>query len=75
MKKIVLIIGLLFVAACAEQAPQQEMAQETDIHNFELDEITVAELNQAYENGTYTAQQVTQLYIVYFYQILYIPHN
>ena len=45
------------------RAPQEEMAQEPDIHNFELDEITVEELNQAYENGTYTARQVTQLYI------------
>ncbi len=56
------LIGILFlltVAACDQ--PQQNVAQ--DIHNFELDEITVVELSEAYQSGKYTSKQVTQLYL------------
>ncbi len=63
MKKNMLALCLLFVASCAEQAPQEQMAQDVDIYNFELDEITVEALNAAYDQGRYTARQVTQLYI------------
>lgn len=32
-------------------------------HEFELDEITVAELNQAYDSGKYSAEDVVTLYL------------
>ncbi|KAA3610412.1 MAG: amidase [Calditrichaeota bacterium] len=33
------------------------------VGSFELDEITISEIQNAYENGTYTIRQVVQLYI------------
>lgn len=55
---VILILGLLF--SCAEQ---EQVEIVPTIHEFELNEITVAELNDAYESGKYTAVQVTELYI------------
>ena len=48
------LLGSL-IMSCAEQKP--------DINDFELDEITVSELNEAYDNGKYTAAKVVELYI------------
>ncbi len=62
-KNILVILCFLFVASCGEQAQQEETVQKNDIYNFELDEITVAGLNKAYDEGTYTAREVTELYI------------
>lgn len=50
---------IFYISACS----QQDVDQNTDIHEFELDEITVAELGEAYQNGKYTAEQVTKLYL------------
>lgn len=63
-KNILVLLCFLFIASCAEQVQQQEeVSQQIDIHDFELDEITVADLNKAYDEGTYTARKVTELYI------------
>jgi amidase len=51
----------LMLFSCAEQ--QQPAQKEQSIAEFELNEITVMELNDAYEGGKYTAVQVTELYI------------
>lgn len=54
------IIVALLLISCAEQ--ERPMAKPS-IHEFELDEITVSELNEAYDSGKYTAVQVVELYI------------
>lgn len=64
MKKVAFVlISVMCITSCAEQVLQNEEEQITDIHNFELDEITVAELNVAYETGKYSVREVTELYI------------
>lgn len=55
------IIVSLMLFSCAEQQPLAQ--KEQSITEFELNEITVVELNDAYESGKYTAVQVTELYI------------
>ena len=40
-----------------------EKNSEESIENFELDEITVSELQDKMEKGTYTSAQITQLYL------------
>jgi len=54
-----LLIAVLLMS-CAEQEPP---LVEPSIHEFELDEITISELNQAYDSGKYSAVQVVELYI------------
>lgn len=64
MRKIaVALISVLVLISCSENETQTIAVQEIDILNFELDEITVAGLNQAYDEGKYTAKEVTELYI------------
>ncbi len=66
MNKIVSIIffSILLVGCDQTQSPEKKSAGDgTNIHEFELDEITVAELGEAYQSGKYTARQVTELYI------------
>ncbi len=66
MNKIILMaLSCLLFIGC-EQASQQEAEtprKEANINEFELDEITLAELGNAYDSGKYTAVQVTELYI------------
>lgn len=65
-KKITAVLLAALLSSCAEAPMQAEVEKEqveVSIHDFVLDEITVAELNEAYENGTYTAEKVVELYL------------
>ncbi|MDF9798000.1 amidase [Catalinimonas alkaloidigena] len=56
----------LSLSSCQPQAVESELtAQDTDTFapDFELDEITIAELQKGMEDGTYTAEAITQLYL------------
>lgn len=66
MNRIIwLLMAAFILVSCAEsEQPNGEMPAEIlSIDDFELDEITVVALNDAYESGKYTARQVTELYI------------
>ena len=43
--------------------PKPEIPTEESDNNFELDEMTVSELQDKMEKGTYTSAQITQLYL------------
>lgn len=62
-KVIVILISVFVLASCGEAQKEIEINQDANIHDFELDEITVVELNKAYDEGAYTARLVTELYI------------
>ncbi|MBT5072531.1 MAG: amidase [Kordiimonadaceae bacterium] len=54
-----LLVAMLLISCAEQEAPMAEPS----IHEFELDEITISELNEAYDSGKYTAVQVVELYI------------
>lgn len=69
-KLLVTIFAFLLLLSCAqsdqetnEKADSDQSVAIVDIHEFELDEITVEELNAAYEEGKYTVVDVVGLYI------------
>lgn len=64
-KILILIMSALMMFSCSEteQSEVEKPAELLSINDFELDEITVVALNEAYESGKYTARQVTELYI------------
>lgn len=54
------------LSSCDTQQTSPEISQaqsDTTIPSFELDEITVAELQKGMEEGSYTAEAITQLYL------------
>ncbi len=51
-----LIISLLLSACQTEKSPEE-------IAPFELDEITIPEIRQGYQDGTYSVRSIVQLYI------------
>ena len=53
------IVFIVLLGSCGQSTDDKNV----NIHDFELDEITVAELGKAYEKGQYTAEQVTQMYL------------
>ena len=56
MIRIFAIITIFaFLISCAEKEPASV--------EFELEEITVSELNEAYANGKYSSQQVVEQYL------------
>ncbi|MCC3860227.1 amidase [Pseudemcibacter aquimaris] len=65
-KNLATLVLMAVLSSCSEIPVnnEQETSQaEISINDFVLDEITVAELNEAYKNGTYTAEQVVKLYL------------
>jgi amidase len=57
-------IGSLSLNACQPQAsPSEKQPDADDISAFELEEMTVAEMQQSMEEGRYTAEAITRLYL------------
>lgn len=59
-KKFTALILVIALSACAAEKPAEP---EVSIDNFELDEITVSDLGDAYDSGKYTSTQVVELYL------------
>ncbi|MCB2090912.1 MAG: amidase [Alphaproteobacteria bacterium] len=61
---MMLVASFIFISCDnAQISTEKTTQQEQSIAEFELDEITVDDLNKAYDSGKYTAEQVTRLYI------------
>ncbi|RMG20593.1 MAG: amidase [Bacteroidetes bacterium] len=52
-----------FSAACQQPAAEQAGDQPPSIPQFELDEMSVADLQQAMEEGRYSARKIAELYL------------
>jgi len=66
MNRIFLVLISAFILmSCGEveQFGRDNPSEMLSIDEFELDEVTVSELNEAFETGKYTARQVVELYI------------
>ncbi len=64
MKKLFIFIFPLFILACEVQQPVTETPQEVNtIPAFALEEATITQLQQGYQNGTFSIQEVTQQYL------------
>ncbi len=55
MKKVRILVLMTLLVSCAQK--------EQNVAEFELNEITVRELNDAFESGKYTSVQIVELYL------------
>ena len=57
LKSLPMVIAVLFLFSCQVQDASKK------VRPFELDEITIPEIRQAYKDGKYTIHQIVQLYL------------
>jgi len=59
MKYLITVIFALSIISCQEK----EESKVNSISSFELEEVGIAEIQEAYKSGKYTIKQVVQLYL------------